>query len=521
MRMKITSGKINLGLCLLALAIYSQNARAEGEWEIPKDPSKFHIFSFAGQSNMAGGFNGSHLYDDEGNYDPLTDPVPRVLQYKRGNWVPAAHPTTRHVKTSFSIPLPFAQNYLKEIDDPEVRVGIFVTAFGGKAINFFVRGGSMHPKGTAALRKHGTVKGFIWHQGESDNRLEEREAYAQKLHGLVRDVRGYVGDPDLPFVTGAFNPMWAYSNPYSIPPAAPTDPEDKDPRSSYEAQVTTGNVLAHIDMLNKAAHVQSTGASHLRGHKRKLVDENGKLTGEIQGIKTDKTHFNRSGYTTLAHRYVDLILDRPAFKADPVIMVAVPGREFTFDLNTAACDLSKDKLSFTAKNLPNWIRMDGNGVLTGTVPAEGETTFPITVTDKSGRVNRSNFRIVASPAEGPTFKADTYSRTAAVPGQLYKNRVYYHYRKPDSSDLIEPNNEMVTFSKVDGQAWITVNADGTFSGTPAAADAGRTHKLTVKATDVDGTDTAVYTIPCWKMATSGTKISNTSRIFRGWRWGTA
>ncbi len=368
----------NMGIAgmLVGFVVLGVTGKAEGEWDVPKDESKFHIFIFAGQSNMAGGFNGSHLYDDEGNYDPLTQPVPRVLQYKRGNWVPAAHPTTRHVKTSFSIPLPFARKYLEEINDPEVKVGIFVTAYGGKAINFFVKGGTMHPRGTAALPEHGTVKGFIWHQGESDNRLEEREAYAQKLHGLVRDVRGYVGDPELPFVTGAFNPQWAYYNPYSIPPGPPADPEAKDMRGAYEAQITTGNVLAHIDVLDKAAHVQSTGASHLKGHKRKLVDENGKLTGQTQGIKTE-----------------------------------------------------------------------------------------------------------------------AYSRKAAVPGQPYRDRVYYHFRKPQSSDLTEPNNETVTFSKVDGPAWLEVHADGTFSGTPAAADAGQTQELTVKAADVDGEDTAVYAIP--------------------------
>jgi len=110
-------------------------------------------------------------------------------------------------------------------------------------------------------------------------------------------------------------------------------------------------------------------------------------------------------------------------------------------------------------------------------------------------VNRGNFLIVAGPAGAPTFKAETYSRKAAVPGQLYKNRVYHHYRKPDSSDLFEPNNDTVVFSKVNGPAWIEVHADGTFSGTPAAADAGQTQKLTVKAADVDGEDTAVYTIP--------------------------
>jgi hypothetical protein len=73
--------------------------------------------------------------------------------------------------------------------------------------------------------------------------------------------------------------------------------------------------------------------------------------------------------------------------------------------------------------------------------------------------------------------------------------VYYHFRKPQSSDLAEPNNESITFSKVDGPAWLKVHPDGTFSGAPTAADAGQTQKLTVKAADVDGEDTAVYTIP--------------------------
>lgn len=482
-------------MLLGVMAAVSSSQAVAGDWEIPPDKKDFHIFIFMGQSNMAGGFKESHLYNDNGQYDPVTAPVPRVLQYKRGKWIPAAHPTTRHVKTSFSIPLPFAQKYLEEIKDPEVKVGIYVNAFGGKAINFFVRGGTMHPAGTRRLPEHGTVKGLIWHQGESDNRLEEREAYAQKLHGLVRDVRGYVGDPELPFVTGAFNPRWKYSNPYSIPPEPPTDPEAKDPRVAYEAQITTGNVLAHIDVLNKAAHVQSTGASNVTRHTRKLVDENGKLTGETRGVPNDNTHFNRSGYTTLAHRYVDLILDRPAFKADPVQMVAVPGRKFTFDLRSAACDISKDKLSFSAEDLPEWLTMDRDGVLTGAAPVEGATTFPISVTDKSGYVSRSHFLIVAGKAGAPRFKAEAYSRKAAVAGQLYQDRVYYHYRKPQSSDLFEPNNETVTFSKVDGPAWLEVHANGALSGTPTAVDAGQTQKLTVKAADVDGEDTAVYTIP--------------------------
>jgi hypothetical protein len=40
-----------------------------------------------------------------------------------------------------------------------------------------------------------------------------------------------------------------------------------------------------------------------------------------------------------------------------------------------------------------------------------------------------------------------------------------------------------------------VHEDGTLSGTPTEADAGQTQKVTVKAADEDGEDTAVYTIP--------------------------
>jgi hypothetical protein len=461
------------------------------DWSIPSDPAKFHIFIFAGQSNMAGGFNDSHLYDDDGNYDPVTAPVPRVLQFKARKWIPAAHPLTRHVKTSFSLPLPFAEKYLAEIDDPDVKVGIYISAFGGKAMSFFTSGGAMHPGAAKSLPQYGTVKGFIWHQGESDNRMEERETYQAKLLGLVQNVRDYVGNPELPFVTGAFNPQWAYSNPYILPPAADAGAEVFN---RYESQQTTLNILAHIgDTLNKAAHVHSTGAGHVTEHQRKLVDD-GALTGETKRVREDKTHFNRHGYTTLGHRYAELILDRPAFKADPISLAAVPGRAIAFDLRTAACDISQDTLSFAAKDLPAWLQLSADGKMTGKPPTAGNTTVPVTVTDTSGGRNRSHLLIVASPAKPPVFRADNYSRRAAIPGQQYTDRVRYNYRKPQSSELHEANHDALTFSKVDGPTWISVQQDGTFVGTPPAADAGKLQTLTIQAADLDGADTARYSI---------------------------
>jgi len=85
----------SLGLIMLlaaALGASASYARAEGEWDIPKDPANFHIFVCLGQSNMAGGFKESHLYNDNGQYDPVTDPALRVLAYRAGTWRPAAPP---------------------------------------------------------------------------------------------------------------------------------------------------------------------------------------------------------------------------------------------------------------------------------------------------------------------------------------------------------------------------------------------------------------------------------------------
>lgn len=454
-----------------------------GEWDIPKDPSKFHIFIFAGQSNMAGGFKESHLYDDEGNYDPVTDPVPRVLQYRGKTWQPAAHPLTRHVKRSFSIPLPFAQKYLEEINDPDVKVGLVIRAFGGKAIDHFTRGGAYHPgPGLKELKKQGTFKGFIWHQGESDTtRVYRFTTYERKLHGLVADVRGYLDQPDLPFVTGQISRYGSNDEP------------EKEFWSESIGVVT--RVLANVgDKMDHAAHVRSSGAATCTEHIRKLVDENGKPTGKTMRMRSDPVHFNRSGYTTMAHRYVNAVLDRPSFKNDPVRITSVPGRAFSGSLAGEVSDLSKDKLTFSWRGTPDWLAITPDGAVSGTAPAAGTCSCTVSVTDKSGFVDTVKLLVVAKQAVPPEFSDDAFKRSPAIAGKEYKDRVRFERSKAWSSEVCELNGDPVTFSKVSGPEWLEVSPDGTFSGTPHAEDAGKTITFAVRAADVDGADTATYSL---------------------------
>jgi len=479
------TGIVQIALFILIVSGFrAHRARAEGEWDIPKDPSKFHIFIFMGQSNMAGGFRDSHLYDDNGNYDPVTDPVPRILFWHAGGWKPAAHPLTRHNKLSFSIPLPFAQKYLEETGDPEVKVGLVISAFGGKAIDNFTSGGRFHPSAQAlrSMREYGTFKAIIWHQGEADTtRVYRFVTYEKKLHEIVADIRGYLSAPDLPFVTGQLAGKSSNSDP------------EKEYWSESLGVVT--RALADLgDCVDHAAHVRSTGAAVCREHVRHLVDENGVPTGQTRRMPNDLVHFNRAGYTTMAERYVTAILDRPLFKNDPVRITTVPGRAFSSSLVKEVSDLSRDKLTFSWRGTPDWLTITPDGAVSGTAPALGTYTCAVSVTDKSGFVDTVELLVVAKEAVPPEFSGDAFTRSPAIAGKEYKDRVRFDRVRAWSSEVYEPNGDPVTFSKVSGPDWLKVSADGSFSGTPSPEDAGKTVTFTVRAADVDGSDTATYSL---------------------------
>lgn len=51
--------------------------------------------------------------------------------------------------------------------------------------------------------KMGTIKGVLWHQGESDTVNKKlAESYESKLHTLINDLRNDLEIADLPFITG-------------------------------------------------------------------------------------------------------------------------------------------------------------------------------------------------------------------------------------------------------------------------------------------------------------------------------
>ena len=172
--------------------------------DIPSSRENFHLFLLMGQSNMSGGV-GLAAGD--------TQPVPHVLKMlyaKEGElpkWAPGAHPLhprRPNKKKRFGPGISFAEAYVA--DKPGVVVGLIPMAWGGRSIEQLSKGSEIYSdaiRHAKTAMQAGILKGVLWHQGESDTVVQTRtDAYEERLHRLIEDVRKDLGNPRLPFIVG-------------------------------------------------------------------------------------------------------------------------------------------------------------------------------------------------------------------------------------------------------------------------------------------------------------------------------
>lgn len=185
-------------LCALLFANFAaaQNAALPAK-------EKFHLFLLVGQSNMAG--RGTAEEQDR-------TPHARVFMLnKAGAWVPAVDPL-HFDKSAAGVGLgkTFASLYADA--NPGITVGLIPCAVGGSPIDAwkpgeFYKPTNSHPWDDAMQRaklamKSGTLKGILWHQGESDSTTALAPGYEAKLHDLIARMRKELGAPDVPFIVG-------------------------------------------------------------------------------------------------------------------------------------------------------------------------------------------------------------------------------------------------------------------------------------------------------------------------------
>lgn len=234
----------------------------------PPAKDKFQLFLLVGQSNMAG----RGVVEEQ---DKVMDP--RVLMLsKEGHWVQAMDPM-HFDKTAAGVGLGKTFGKIVAEATPGVTIGLIPCAVGGSPIDSWQPGvfyppTKSHPwddtvKRVETALKAGTIKGILWHQGESDSKPELAEAYEAKLHDLVKRLRELVKVPNAPFIAGQ---MGKFAE-------APWTPE----------KVIVDK--AHQDLPKSVPHTAFVSAEGLNH-------------------KGDKVHFDSAAYRELGKRYAEAYL---------------------------------------------------------------------------------------------------------------------------------------------------------------------------------------------------------------------
>lgn len=191
--------RVWLVLCLVVAA--SSNAFAQPGTEQKAPPKNLHVYLLIGQSNMAGRaaipdeaggvIDRCYLLNDKNQWEPARNPLNRYSSIGKGGGMQKLGPGDS-----------FARKMLEQNKD--ISIGLIVNARGGTKIEQWL---GSKPESYWGARKRtkialhgGTLKGVLWHQGESN--INTADKYLENLQSLVANLRGDFGDTDLPFVAG-------------------------------------------------------------------------------------------------------------------------------------------------------------------------------------------------------------------------------------------------------------------------------------------------------------------------------
>ena len=145
---------------------------------------KFDLYLLMGQSNMAG----------RGKIEAVDKtPHPRVLTLMTNNtWEVAVEPITHDKPTILGVGPGLAFGKTMANQNPGVTIGLVSCAFGGTPLSRWQKGGDLYSNAVVRAKlamKTGTLKGILWHQGESDSQPGLAETYGDCLAQMIQDIR--------------------------------------------------------------------------------------------------------------------------------------------------------------------------------------------------------------------------------------------------------------------------------------------------------------------------------------------
>lgn len=191
---------ICLTLLLNLTCVFSVYSKDKNDLTYQGDKKDLHIYLLIGQSNMAGRapfsdkesevIKGCYLLNDKDLWEPAKNPLNRYSTIRKGLNMQKMNPGYY-----------FAINMLEKTKD--VSIGLVVNAKGGTKIEQWGKGTQFYKEAvrrTQEAMKTGTLKGILWHQGESNQKNPDE--YLNKMKDLIINLRKDLGVKDLPFVAG-------------------------------------------------------------------------------------------------------------------------------------------------------------------------------------------------------------------------------------------------------------------------------------------------------------------------------
>jgi lysophospholipase L1-like esterase len=184
--------------CFYAMAADMQ-IQPEATVKIPDKKADFHIYLLMGQSNMAGR---GRLPDV-----PRTENSQILMLTPSNTWTYARDPLHKQIgriRPGVGPGISFAETRLKYLPEGTV-IGLIPCAVGGSPLKRWTRNGDLYKaalKSAKEVSRAGTIKGVLWHQGETDAGRGSAHSYGPNLKKIISDVRNDLNAPELPFVLG-------------------------------------------------------------------------------------------------------------------------------------------------------------------------------------------------------------------------------------------------------------------------------------------------------------------------------
>jgi len=191
-----------LFLCLIfVISSLSGTQLLNGQDESPDQP--LDLYLLIGQSNMAGRapfteeeakpLENCYLLNNEDKWEIAKNPLNRHSTIRKGLNAQKLNPGYSFTKVMLA-------------ENGETPIGLIVNAKGGSKIEEWAKDTRFYKEAVRRAKKaqeNGTLKGILWHQGESNEK--NPEAYLTQLVALVTNLREDLDSPVLPFVAGQVN----------------------------------------------------------------------------------------------------------------------------------------------------------------------------------------------------------------------------------------------------------------------------------------------------------------------------